>query len=100
MLMKKPIRPSVSARVRPAMGVLDHHVVLAAPARQQHLEGGEQQHEQGGAVLARQGGEGFGAGGIDGEVMHGAAEAWHRRGAAGRSAASGRPGLPASCLVQ
>ena len=60
-------------------GGSDHHVVLAAPARQQHLEGGEQQHEQGGAVPARQLDEGGGAGGVDGEVMHGTAKARHRR---------------------
>ena len=46
MLTKKPIRPSISARLRLAIGVPTQSRPGRCSRAQEHLEGGEQRHEQ------------------------------------------------------
>ena len=45
-LTKNPISPSVSGRLRLAIGARNDDVVLAGPAAEQDVEGGEQHHEE------------------------------------------------------
>ena len=54
MLTKNPISPSVSSRLRLAIGVPDDQVVLARVAIQQDLERRQQSHELGHPFLATQ----------------------------------------------
>ena len=51
-LTKKPISLSISARLRPAIGVPTHHILLAGVAREQDIEGRQQRHEQRRALAA------------------------------------------------
>ena len=100
-LTKKPISPSISARLRPATGVPTHDVVLAGVAAQQRLEGGQQRHEQRGALAPAERRAALAA------SVGGEREARTRR--RGRSAPAGRgrsvgssssAGAPASCRRQ
>ena len=51
---KRPIRPSVSGRVRFATRVLTQRILLSRVAVQEHLEGRQKYHEEGAALLATQ----------------------------------------------